>query len=163
MAKKSKKNGKRNKKGGGGMSPWEAVGAAALSTLGNALGQLVADGAEGVFARRDAGGRGGGSANGSASHSAPSQRDVVDEILQRLQRDDGATVADLVCGCAIGLTSTIEAVRGLRELRLVDVANDGRISLTDSGRQTAAALFGDEALAHREEEESEDTAEAMPE
>jgi hypothetical protein len=110
-----------------------------------------------------AGGRGEGGMNGATSPSASAQRDVAAEILRRLQRDDGASIADLVCGCGIGLTQTIEAIGGLREVQLVDVADDGRIRLTDSGRRTAAALFGDETGAGREEEESEDTAEAMPE
>src|SRR5918992_1136055 len=45
------------KGGGGGANRWDALAAAALATLGNTIGQLIADGAEGVLARRMTSGR----------------------------------------------------------------------------------------------------------
>jgi len=158
MSKGNKK--KRGKgKGGAAATSWEALGAAMLATLGNTLGQLIADGAEHVMSQR-AGTR---SASNGASPpppvppSAPAESgDVTTRLLRELDTAGEHSIADLVSAGGASLTATLEALRSAREFGLVEFDEGvGTVTLTEAGRRTVAALCGkNEAPVDREEEEN---------
>jgi hypothetical protein len=157
--------GKKKRSTGQAATSWEAVGAAMLATLGNTLGQLIADGAEHVMSRRSTPG---GGANGATTpppvpQTAQTGRDVAADLLQRLDAQGERSVADLACACNTGLTETLDALRSAREFGLVEFdQTGGTVRLTDAGRRTVAALTG-KSESPIEREEHMENAEAHPE
>ena len=156
---------KKKKRKSQGAMGWEAVAAATLATLGNTIGQLIADGAEHVVARRITGAGGGaGRANGSTmqpSDASAAQHDLMANVLRMLEHDGEKTIAEAVAAAGgAGLTRTLQALSLAREFKLIELDNEaGSVQLTDSGRRTLGALNGEAVI----EREAEDPAEAMPE
>ena len=155
----------KKKRGKGTTSPsWEALGAAMLATLGNTIGQLIADGAEHVMSQR-AGAR---AASNGATTPPPvpqsSSDDATARILRHLDTDGEHTIADVVSAGGAGLTATLEALRSAREFVLIEFdESGGTVTLTEAGRRTVAALCGKSEAPVEREEQTQENAETYPE
>ena len=164
--------GKKKRKGGPAEKNvfWNALAAEALGKLGNAVGKVVADGAEYVVASRVKVHGGGDGSNGTssaqASSTSQSQGDVGLTILRTLNERGDQSIPDLVSACGCGLTQTLQTLHVAREFGLIEYDEQGGTArLSDAGRRLIGALCPDESHESQvqQEESSEGHAEAFPE
>ena len=131
MAKGKRKRGKKGKSGGGQNgavnSFWMQL---ARETIGNFAGQLMADGAEKCVAP------------GATGKGGEEECDVAADVLRILGESGPRSIAELLTDAEAGLTPLLQALRTLREFRLVEItgAEEEVVQLTGSGTRTASLL-----------------------
>ena len=125
---------KRGKKGKGGKARNGAVNSfwlqLARETIGNFAGQLMADGAEKCVA------------SGPSGTGDEKECDVAADVMRVLGESGPKPIAELITETEAGLTPLLNALRTLREFRLVEItgAEDDVVQLTGSGTRTASLL-----------------------
>ena len=125
MAKRKKK--KKRKGGGVGLAGGAMAGAVG-NVLGNMLGQLLADGVEQLGAR---GGKG----------DSETRDDVAARALKALSERGPQSIAQLLEATGSGLTPLLEALRAVKDFRLVDFVGEGElVQLTQSGRNAVTVV-----------------------
>jgi hypothetical protein len=141
MAKSKKKGGKAKKKHGvrvGGLASTAAVGSFAGGVLGKIIERLLADLAEDFVLPHHH------KSKHKDGHDAKHGHDDVAALLLTQLADGGPKpVAQLLAETKAGLTPMLEALRTLREFRLINVVGeDGEecVQATRSGAQTATVL-----------------------
>ena len=140
MAKRNKRR-KKNKNqgggGGGGVFGEDLV----REILGNFVGNLMSDGLVAAAAAKF----GSGNSNGDGQQAAPPPRDLAADVLRVLAEQGPKPVSELVDLTGAGLSPVLEALRTVRDFRLVEFVEEGSLAqLTDAGNRTVTVLRKDD-------------------
>ena len=131
MAKGKRKRGKKAKAGDARNAAinsfWLQL---ARETIGNFAGQLMADGAEKCVAP------------GSGGKGDDAECDLAADVMRVLGESGPKPIAELLTESAQGLTPLLNALRTLREFRLIEITGteEDIVQLTGSGTRTASLL-----------------------
>ena len=139
---KQKKRGKRKKKGGGrGLASTAVVGSFGAGLFGKVIEKVLADFAEDlVLPRHHKSKHRDGHGHDDTKHG---HGDVAALLLTALADGGPKPVAQLLSETKAGLTPMLEALRTLREFRLIHVVGESGeecVEATRSGAHTATAL-----------------------
>ena len=134
MAKGNKRR-KKNKKqrGGDGVFGEDLV----REILGNFVGNLMSDGLVAAAAARF----GSSNGNGDGQQASSPPRDLAADVLRVLAEQGPTPVSELVELTGAGLSPLLEALRTVRDFRLVEFVDEGAVTqLTDAGSRTVTVL-----------------------
>ena len=135
MAKKSKRRKSGKKRNGTLASSPALVGTTAIATeiIGNALGQVLADGLEKYFGK--------GSGKKKKTQEEVEATDVAAAVVSLLGERGPAPIPDVLKCAPGGLTRILRALRDLQQFHLIEYdAEARRVGLTPAGAEAATAL-----------------------
>ena len=139
---KAKANKKRKNKQASAGTPMLGIDLL-RETLGNFLGNLMADSVQAAAGKYAQGA--GGNGRGTALPPPPPAADVAAILLQALAEHGPKSIPELMELTGMGLSPMLAALRSVQKFRLVEFVEEGGVvQLTASGNQTVTVIRKDE-------------------